>query len=107
MCNQCKEYERKLGETTDRQTESSKAICPPFFKGAHNKDHLCPMGFLFDFESHEQFFNYLATVTFTGDRAAKLDLCLALTAFSSEVSFTRHIYCNMGPPFLRSYLKDP
>jgi hypothetical protein len=37
------------------------------------------------FESHEQFFSYLATVTIAGDRAANLDLCLALTAFSSEV----------------------
>jgi hypothetical protein len=34
-------------------------------------------------ESHEQFFSYLATVTIAGDRDAKLDLCLALTAFSS------------------------
>jgi hypothetical protein len=29
-----------------------------------------------------QFFSYLAAVTITGDRAANLDLCLALTAFS-------------------------
>jgi hypothetical protein len=39
------------------------------------------------FESHEQFFSYLATVTITGDRAANLDLCLVLTAFSSEERF--------------------
>jgi hypothetical protein len=31
----------------------------------------------------------------------------ACTAFSSEGSFTCHIYCDTGPPFLRSYLKDP
>jgi hypothetical protein len=37
------------------------------------------------------FFSYLATVTITGDRAANLDLCLALTAFSSEGSFTPHL----------------
>jgi hypothetical protein len=36
------------------------------------------------FESHEQFFSYLANVTITGDGAANLDICLALTAFSSE-----------------------
>jgi hypothetical protein len=59
------------------------------------------------FESHEQFFSYLATVTITGDRAANLDLCLALTAFSSEGSFTCNTYCDTGPPFLRSYTKDP
>jgi hypothetical protein len=59
------------------------------------------------FESHEQFFSYLATVTITRDRAENLDLCLALTAFSSEDSFTCHTYCDMGPPFLRSYPKDP
>jgi hypothetical protein len=33
------------------------------------------------FESHEQFFSYLATVTITGDGSANLDRCLALTAF--------------------------
>jgi hypothetical protein len=36
------------------------------------------------FDSHEQFFRYLATVTITDDRAANLDLCLALTAFSNK-----------------------
>jgi hypothetical protein len=59
------------------------------------------------FESHEQFFSYLATVIIAGDRAANLNLCLALTAFSSEGSFTCHAYCDTGPPFLRSYPKDP
>ena len=59
------------------------------------------------FELHEQFFSYLATVTITSDRAANLDLCLALKAFSSEGSFTCHTYCDTGPPFFRSYLKDP
>jgi hypothetical protein len=39
------------------------------------------------FESHEQLFSYLATVTITDNRAANLDLCLALAAFSSEGSF--------------------
>ena len=39
------------------------------------------------FETHEQYFSYLTTVTITGDMAANLDLCLALTAFSSEGSF--------------------
>jgi hypothetical protein len=35
---------------------------------------------LFDcIEPHEQFYSYLAVVTITGDRAANLDLCLALT----------------------------
>ena len=29
------------------------------------------------------------------------------TAFSSEGSFTCHTYCDTGPPFLRSYPKDP
>jgi hypothetical protein len=59
------------------------------------------------FESHEQFFSYLTTVTTTGDRAPNLDLCLALTPFSSEGSFTCHAYCDTGPPFLRSYPEDP
>jgi hypothetical protein len=58
---------------------------------------------LFDcFEPHEQFFSYLADVTITDDRVANLDLCLALTAFSSEGSFTRHISCDTG----RSHPKD-
>jgi hypothetical protein len=59
------------------------------------------------FESHEQFFSYLATVTIAGDRAANLDLCLALTAFSSEGSFMCNTYCDKGTSFLRSYPKDP
>jgi hypothetical protein len=59
------------------------------------------------FELHELFFNYLAIVTITDDRAANLDLCFALTAFSSEDSFTCHTYCDTGPPFLRKYPKDP
>jgi hypothetical protein len=43
------------------------------------------------FELHEQFFSNVAVVTITGDhgdRAANLDQCLALTAFSSKDSFT-------------------
>jgi hypothetical protein len=59
------------------------------------------------FESQEQFFSYLATFTITSDMAANLDLCLALTAFSSEGSFTCHTYCGWGPLFLRSYPKYP
>jgi hypothetical protein len=33
------------------------------------------------FEPQEQFFSYLAALTIAGDRAANLDLCLALMAF--------------------------
>jgi hypothetical protein len=62
---------------------------------------------LFCCESHEQFFSYLATVTITGDKTANLYVCLALTAFSSEGSFTCHTYCDTGTPFLRLYPKDP
>jgi hypothetical protein len=36
------------------------------------------------FELHEQFVSYLANVIITGDRAANLDLCLALTAFKPK-----------------------
>jgi hypothetical protein len=38
MCNQCEENERNCWWTdwqTDTPTESSKAICPPFFEGGH------------------------------------------------------------------------
>jgi hypothetical protein len=28
------------------------------------------------FESHEQYFSYVATVTIAGDKAANVDLCL-------------------------------
>jgi hypothetical protein len=59
------------------------------------------------FESHEQFFSYLATVTITGDGAANLDLCLALTAFSSEGSFTCHTYCDTGPLFFKVISERP
>jgi hypothetical protein len=53
-----------------------------------------PFVCLFSFESHEQFLSYLATVTISGDRAANFDLCLALTAFRSDGSFTCHTYCD-------------
>jgi hypothetical protein len=63
---------------------------------------LCLFGFVcvcvFLFCVARAIFSYLATVTITSDRAANLDLCLALTAFSSEGSFTYHTYCNTGPP---------
>jgi hypothetical protein len=36
---------------------------------------------LFCFESHEQFFSYLVTVTITGDRAANLDLYASAYGF--------------------------
>jgi hypothetical protein len=64
-----------------------------------------PLGFVC-FELQEQFFSYLRTVTITGDGAANLVLCLALTAFSSEGSFACHTYCDMELLFLRSYPKD-
>jgi hypothetical protein len=48
-------------------------------------------------------------VTITSARAANLDICLALTAFSGEGSFTStcHTYSDTGTLFLRSYLTDP
>jgi hypothetical protein len=55
------------------------------------------------FELQEEFFSYLTTDTITGDMTCNLDICLTLTAFSSEGSFTCHTYCDMGPPFLMSY----
>jgi hypothetical protein len=51
-------------------------------------------------------FSYPVAVTITGDGAANLDLCLALMAFSSEGSFSCHTYCDTGPRFIRSHLKD-
>jgi hypothetical protein len=55
---------------------------------------------LFYFESHEQLYSYLATVTI-----AHLDVCLALTAF--EGSFTCHTYCDTGPPFFKVISERP
>jgi hypothetical protein len=43
--------------------------------------------FFFGFEPHEQFFSYLAIVTINSDWAANLNICLALTACSSEGFF--------------------
>jgi hypothetical protein len=54
----------------------------------------------------EQFFSYPAAVTITGVRAANLDLCFALMAFSSEGSFSCHTYCDTGPRFIPSHPKD-
>jgi hypothetical protein len=58
-------------------------------------------------EPHEQYFSYLAAVTIAGDRAANLELSLALTVFSSEGSCTCHIYWDMGPPFFKVMLERP
>jgi hypothetical protein len=60
----------------------------------------------------EQFFSYLHSVTITGDKTAKtsnlnLYACLERMAFGSEDSFSCHTCCDTGPPFLRSYPKDP
>jgi hypothetical protein len=51
------------------------------FSSAAKHTHATAHGFcLFVcFLLHEQFFSYLAAVTITGDGAANLDLCLALT----------------------------
>jgi hypothetical protein len=65
-----------------------------------------PHGFVICFELHEEYYSHLATDSINGDRAANLDLCLALMAFSSEGSFTCHTYCDTGPPFLRLYPKN-
>jgi hypothetical protein len=53
------------------------------------------------FYSPEQFFSYLAAVNITGDRAANLNLCLALMALSSKGSFSCHTFCDTGPRFVR------
>jgi hypothetical protein len=50
--------------------------------------------------------NNLVLVTITSDRAANLDICLALTAFSSGGYFTCHTHCDTGPRCFRSDLKD-
>jgi hypothetical protein len=49
----------------------------PHLTGKIQNSEVC----LFYFESHEQFFSYLATVTNTGDKAANLDLCLGAYGF--------------------------
>jgi hypothetical protein len=61
---------------------------------------------LFVYSCTSKIFSYLATVTITGDKAANLDLCLALTAFSSEGSFTCYTWCNMEPWFMQFHPKD-
>jgi hypothetical protein len=61
---------------------------------------------LFVYSRLNIFFCYLATVTITGDRAANLDLCLALMAFSSEGSFLCHTYCHKGPQYIQSHPKN-
>jgi hypothetical protein len=41
-----------------------------------------------------QYSTGVTSLRYIGDKAANLDLCLALTAFSSEGSFTCHTYCD-------------
>jgi hypothetical protein len=104
VCSQ--PHQSRHNEAYGKVTESVKvARTSPDNSTSRDRATVCLFVFVC-FESHEQFFSYLATVAITGDRAANLDLCLALTAFSSEGSFTCHTYCDTGPPFLRSYPKD-
>jgi hypothetical protein len=49
----------------------------------------------------------VAAVTITSDRAANVDLFLVLAAFSSEVSFTCHTYCDTGPQFFKVISERP
>jgi hypothetical protein len=50
---------------------------------------------------------YMAVVIITGKklRAAYLDVCLAITAFSSESFCMCHTCCDAAPPFLMAYPK--
>jgi hypothetical protein len=45
------------------------------------------------------FFCYLAMATIAHDRAENLDLCLAVTTFSSEGFLTCYTCCDTGPLF--------
>jgi hypothetical protein len=54
----------------------------------------------------EQFFNNLAAVISTSERAANLDLWLTFMAFSIEGSFTCYTYCDTGLRFIRSHPMD-
>jgi hypothetical protein len=74
-------------------------ITPFYYKGRYL--------FVWLFWDTGAIFSYLAVAIITGDKAANLDLCLALTAFSSESSFMCHTCCDTGPPFLMAYPKDP
>jgi hypothetical protein len=57
-------------------------------------------------DQHKQFSCYLAAVTFIGDKAENLDLCLELMAFSFGVHFTRQTFCERGLRFIRFHQKD-
>jgi hypothetical protein len=60
----------------------------------------------FVFSSTSNFFSYLATVTFAGDRTANFDQCLEFTVFSSEGSFKCHTYCDTEPPLLIKVISE-
>jgi hypothetical protein len=66
----------------------AKGDDPPYFLSEYR--NIMNRWFLF-----EQFFRSLVVVTIAGDRAANLDLFLALAAFSSESSFMCHTSCDM------------
>jgi hypothetical protein len=57
---------------------------------------------LFDCFEPQAIFQLSGPVMITGDIivwATNLDLCLALTTFSSEGSFRCHTCCDLGPPY--------
>jgi hypothetical protein len=53
----------------------------------------------------EQVFSHSADVTFTDDRIADFDLCLACLALSSEGSFTCHTFCDIKARVIQSHTK--
>jgi hypothetical protein len=51
--------------------------------------------------------NYPAAVAITGDRAANLDMCLALTLLAVRILLRANTCLEKGPLFLSSYTIDP
>ena len=94
-----------LGFPSRRSEKFNKLSCTSndFFKVSGG----CSLCLSVCLASHEQYFSYLATVTNAWDRAANLDLCLALTTFNSEDSFTCHTYSDTGTIFFKVISERP
>jgi hypothetical protein len=70
---------KSTGQSTEMETCSQAILHRPSLLSSNSENKSFCL--FICFKPHEQFFSYLAAVTITGDRAANLDLCLALRAF--------------------------
>jgi hypothetical protein len=86
--------QKKNKKTTKKKQSNNQSVkqCNHLQRGA------CKLCLFVYLEPPEQFCTYPAAFTITGDRAANLDLCLALMTFGSEGSFSCRTFVFCATP---------